>query len=42
MVMIFSTCLHETEWAAREHQALEVEAAHEHVDALVDLAQHIL
>ena len=30
-------------WARRQHRALVVEAAHQHVDAAVaDLAQHVL
>ena len=34
--------LHDAERARRQHRALVVEAAHQHVDALADLAQHVL
>ena len=34
--------LHQAERAAGQHQALGVEAAHQHLDAVVDLAEHVL
>ena len=34
--------LHEAERTRRKHHALVVEAAHQHIDALADLAQHVL
>jgi len=34
--------LHQAERAAREHEALGVQAAHQHLDALVDLSEHVL
>jgi autotransporter-associated beta strand protein len=34
--------LHQADRAAAQHQALGVQAAHQHLDALVDLAEHVL
>ena len=34
--------LHQADRAAGEHEALGVQAAHQHLDALVHLAEHVL